>query len=157
MSRLLHIVFLIVAALGFCLTAQQLHNVNGMAAARGLGRRQLQQQQDTSATSGFVQAQRPTSVWDAPPAAQAAETSTASDDEDEEDARISNRDANGRSLTDDDQLRPTKVKTPAAETVLPTNTKVPVAVSAASTSLSDPGFIALVASFGLMTLGMALV
>ncbi|KAJ4145108.1 hypothetical protein LMH87_003968 [Akanthomyces muscarius] len=157
MSRLLHIVFLLVAALAFCLTAQQLHNVNDMVAARGLDRQQLQQR-DTSTTSGFIKAQRPTSVWDAPPAAQAAETSTAGDeDEDEDDASMSSRDTNGGSLTDDDELRPTKVKTPAIETVLPTNTKVPVAVSAASTSLSDPGFLALVASLGLMTLGMALV
>ncbi len=149
MSRLLHIVFLLVAALAFCLTAQQLHNVNDMAAARGLDRQQLQQR-DTSTTSDFI--------WDAPPAAQAAETSIAGDeDEDEDDASMSSRDTNGGSLTDDDELRPTKVKTPAIETVLPTNTKVPVAVSAASTSLSDPGFLALVASLGLMTLGMALV
>lgn len=153
MSRWLHIVFLIVAALAFCLTAQQLHNANDMAAARGLDRRQSQQQ-DMGTTSGFVMAQRPTSVWDAPPAAQAAETWTAHDDDDD---GMGRRDSHGGSLTDDDQLRPTKVKTPAIETVLPTNTKVPVAVSAASTSLSDPGFLALVASLGLMTYGMTLV
>lgn len=101
-------------------------------------------------------AQRPTSVRDAPPAAQAAETSIAHDDDDDDD--MGRRDSHGDSLTDDDQLRPTKVKTPAIETVLPTHTKVPVAVSAASTtSLSDPGFLALVASLGLITFGMALV
>lgn len=163
MSRLLHVVFLIVAALGFCLTAQQLHNVNGLAAARrGLDRQPLQQRRQDTTTSGFAMAERPTSVRDAPPpAAQAAETSTAGNDVDNDSGRSNN--ARSDSRKDEDQLRPTKVKTPAVETVPPTHatyTKVPVvavAESAAATSLSDPGFLALVASLVLMTLGMALV
>lgn len=158
MSRLLHIVFLIVATLGFCLTAQQLHSINDLAAARrGLLARQIQQRQDAT---GFVKAGRPTSVQDAPPAAQAVETLPSSDESTASStaASISYRDTG--ELSDDSQPRPTKVKTPAAETVLPTNTKVPVAASgghAVATSLSDPGFLALAASLGFMTLGMALV
>ncbi|KAJ6781715.1 hypothetical protein PWT90_05720 [Aphanocladium album] len=149
MSRLLHVVFLIVATLGFCLTAQQLHNVNHL-----LDQRQIQQ----DAASGFVTSQRPTSVQDAPPAAQAAETSSS-----DTTGSLAHRDASSGDLSDDSQPRPTRVKTPAAETVLPTNTKVPVMVSGSgaaattATSLSDPGFLALAASLGLMTLGMALV
>ncbi|OAA66048.1 hypothetical protein ISF_03886 [Cordyceps fumosorosea ARSEF 2679] len=160
MSRLLHIVFLIVAALGFCLTAQQLHSVNHMAAARSLERQKLhqkQQQQQRNIVSGFVEVERPTSVQEGPPPAQVAQTSTAGG------GMRDRQGAGGAMSAEDDgqqsQPRPTRVKTPAAETVLPTNTKVPVAAvsGAVMNPTSDPGFLALVASLGLMTIGMTLV
>ncbi|TQV99327.1 hypothetical protein V2A60_004800 [Cordyceps javanica] len=166
MPRALHIVLVLVAALGFCLTAQQLHHFNsGMAAARGRrgpDRQAPPAQQHTAAPGFVVEVERPTGVRDTrPPPAPAAAVHVSSGGGGGD--VISDRD----SLTDDSQPRPTRVKTPAAETVLPTNTKVPVVVSsaaaaagagpAAATSPSDPGFLALVASLGLMTLGMALV
>lgn len=139
MSRFLHIVLILMTALGFCLTAQQPHHINARRLAHS----------PRGAASGFIEVEHPTSVQDAPPAGDV----------------VSHRETNsggGGGGGEDSQPRPTRFKTPAAETVLPTNTKVPVAMSTAAaaasgTSLSDPGFIALVASLGLMTLGMTLV
>ncbi|KAJ2975600.1 hypothetical protein NQ176_g5431 [Zarea fungicola] len=156
MSRLLHIVFFVLATLGFCLTAQQLHNIHDMGTPAHLGHRaphyeqqqqQRQRRQDTSSTD-YYKSEKPTSVQDAPspPPAQTASIT------------ILNRDMYSGSPSDDAGSRLTKIKTPAAEkTSSPqTNTKVPVVMSGA-TSLLDPGFVALAASLGLMTLGMALI
>ncbi|KAM0670602.1 hypothetical protein ACQRIU_000997 [Beauveria bassiana] len=144
MSTSLHIIFLIVAALGFCLSAQQLQHANNtVAACRKLDPPPPPQH---NTAHNITYSERPEST--------PLTTTTSSS------SRISNDGVSSRGdrLTDDSQARPTRVKTPAAETVLPTNTKVPVALSAAAASkASDPGFVALVAALGLVTLGMALV
>ncbi|KAM0739110.1 hypothetical protein ACQRIT_006847 [Beauveria bassiana] len=144
MSTSLHIIFLIVAALGFCLSAQQLQHANNtVAACRKLDPPPPPQH---NTAHNITYSERPEST-------PLTTTTTSS-------SRISNDGVSSRGdrLTDDSQARPTRVKTPAAETVLPTNTKVPVALSAAAASkASDPGFVALVAALGLVTLGMALV
>ncbi|EJP69900.1 hypothetical protein CRV24_008854 [Beauveria bassiana] len=145
MSTSLHII-LIVAALGFCLSAQQLQHANNTAAACRKLDPPPPPQHNTA--HNITYSERPESV-----SSTATSTTTMS-------SRISNDGVSSRGdrLTDDSQARPTRVKTPAAETVLPTNTKVPVALSAAAaTKSSDPGFVALVAALGLVTLGMALV
>lgn len=149
MSRLLHAVFLVVAAMAFCLTAQQLHHVNGLAAAQ-LDRRASQEE-----ARAFFKSGPPPSVEDipgnhndpAPPTFQVA-TPTAS---------LHDRETNGGTvMSDESDPRPTKIKTPAAQTTPPTNTKVPVASTGRAT-VSDPGFLALAASLSVLTLGMALV
>ncbi|KAM3455814.1 hypothetical protein MY5147_008883 [Beauveria neobassiana] len=151
MSRFLHVIFLIVAALGFCLSAQQLQHANNTAAACRKLDPPPPPQHNTA--HNITYSERPESVPDAPSSTTTTTTTTMS-------SRTSNDGVSSRGdrLTDDSQARPTRVKTPAAETVLPTNTKVPVALSAAAaTKSSDPGFVALVAALGLVTLGMALV
>ncbi|KAM3535043.1 hypothetical protein MY4038_001619 [Beauveria bassiana] len=149
MSTSLHIIFLIVAALGFCLSAQQLQHANNtVAACRKLDPPPPPQH---NTAQNLTYSERPESE----PLSTTTTTTTTTMS-----SRISNDGVSSRGdrLTDDSQARPTRVKTPAAETVLPTNTKVPVALSAAAASkASDPGFVALVAALGLVTLGMALV
>ncbi|KAM3508473.1 hypothetical protein MY11210_006714 [Beauveria gryllotalpidicola] len=156
MSRFLHIAFLIVAALGVCLSAQQLQNVNDTAACHGLDP-QSPPQHNTA--HNLTYSERPESVPDAPSSTTTTTTTTTTTSRTSNDGISSSSSSSRRDrLTDDSQARPTRVKTPAAETVLPTNTKVPVALSAAAaTKPSDPGFVTLVAALGLVTLGMALI
>ncbi|KAM3442948.1 hypothetical protein NHJ13734_002092 [Beauveria thailandica] len=153
MSRfLLHIAFLIVAALSFCLSAQQIQHVNDTAACRKLDPPPPPQH---NTAHNLTYSERLESVPDAPSSTTTTTTTTTTTMSRTSNDGVSSR---GDRLTDDSQARPTRVKTPAAETVLPTNTKVPVALSAAAaTKSSDPGFVALVAALGLVTLGMALV
>ncbi|OAA49755.1 hypothetical protein BBO_01390 [Beauveria brongniartii RCEF 3172] len=154
MSRFLHIALLIVAALGFCLSAQQLQYANDTAACRKLDPPPPPPQPQHYTAHNLTYSERPESVPDAPSSTTTTTTTTTTTPRTSNDG-VSSR---GDRLTDDSQARPTRVKTPAAETLLPTNTKVPVALSAAAaTKSSDPGFVALVAALGLVTLGMALV
>ncbi|KAM3501573.1 hypothetical protein MY10362_005441 [Beauveria mimosiformis] len=151
MSRFLHMALLIVAALGFCLSAQQLQHANDTAACRKFDPSPPPPQPQHYTAHNLTYSERPESVPDAPSSTTTTTMTTPRTSND----GVSSR---GDRLTDDSQARPTRVKTPAAETVLPTNTKVPVALSAAAaTKSSDPGFVALVAALGLVTLGMALV
>lgn len=160
MSKLLHIIVLVFAAMSLCLAAH-LPDTDAVLNARS-----PEQQQ---AKADLYKSVKPTSAQDAPAessaTAPASSSTPAADEQGGSRYIIGNRDLDGYdgSYTDFSGPHPTKIKTPAPPTedpAAPTNTKVPVAMVAsggAATSVSDPGFVALAASLTVLTLGMALV